>query len=340
MNRSFVFCVFLIVFLLPILAHSQPLIARDNGTACGFWGQIVGSTHLLQQGMELELIPKSAQAESATKQKLLVPANGNFDFGKLAPGDYQLRVRDLSGHVLVERMQTVGTSKTQPILVFVADPNWTLEYTNSVSMSSLQHKTPKRALQALQTGKKTLDSGDEQATIKHLQEAVELDPDFAEAHGDLAIMYARQGRLDQALEHAQTAFQLNPRLSEAGCNVALLLMNLKRYPEAERVARGLVSDRYLSSLPHGVLAISLIEQRKDLEEALKHLNDAARAIPFFRLLVANALNDIHRPELALIQVNEYLHSSAHDCERSDLEAWVAKVEQRLSTRHDISDQTH
>jgi len=290
--------------------------------------------------MELELIPLGAQAESGTKQKLLAAANGNFDFGKLVPGAYKLRVRDLSGNVLVERVRMVGANKSDPLLVFIPDPNWSVESANSISLSSLQHKTPKRALQALQAAKTTLGSGDDQAAMKHLQEAVDLDPNFAEAHNDLAIIYARHGRLDQALEHAETAFQLNPRLSEAGCNAALLLMNLKRYPEAERAARGLLSDRYFSSLPHGVLAISLIEQRKDVDEALKHLNDAARAVPFFRLLVANALSDINRADLALIQVNEYLRSSAHDCERPDLEAWVAKAEQRFNLPHDMSDQTH
>jgi tetratricopeptide (TPR) repeat protein len=279
----------------------------------------------------MEIVPwATPQPESASKLKLLVPVNGNFDFGALAPGDYKVRVRDLSGNVLIEQVQTISGSKLAPILLFVQDPIGTLADANIVSFSSLQHKTPKRAWHALETAKKTFAFGDERETIKHLREALDLDPDFPEAHSDLAVIYARQGRLDEALEQAQTAFRLNPRLTEAGCNLALLLMNLKRYPEAESAARGLLSDPYSTSIPHGVLAISLIEQRKNLDEALSHLSKAAPAFPFFRLLVANAFSEIRRADLAVIQVNEYLRSSAHDCERPALEAWLANVERRLT----------
>ncbi len=331
MNRSFIFYGF-VVFLLPVLGRSQVSVRRDTqGGSCGFWGQIVGSTRLLEQGMEMELVARDRdQAGSAIGSKLLVPANGNFDFGTLPPGNYKLRIRDTSGSVLVERVQTVSASQTEPVIMFVPDPKWSLGQNFTVSLSSLQHKIPKRALEALETAKKAFAAGDPQNSIKHLQEALQLDPDFAEAHSDLAVIYARQGRLDEGLEHAQTAFRLNPHLPEAGCNLALLLMNLKRYPEAELTARELLSEQYQTSIPHGVLAISLIEERKDLNEAMAQLSEAAPACPFFRLLAARALAEVSRGDLAVIQVKEYLRSSAHDCERASLENWVANTERRLS----------
>jgi tetratricopeptide (TPR) repeat protein len=330
MNRPLVHCVF--VGLLPVITLCQTPIAGDTrGGSCGFWGQIVGSTQLLEHGMEMELVARNTgQAESAIRPKLFVPANGNFDFGMLPRGDYQVRIRDTSGNGLLERVLAVGERRTEPVILFVHDLKWGLAKTYTVSLSSLQHKVPKRALEDLQTAKRTYAAGDQQNAIKHLNDALNLDPDFAEAHSDLAVIYARQGRLDQALEHAQAGFRLNPQLSEAGCNLALLLMNMKRHPEAEQTARDLLSEQDQNSIPHGVLAISLIAQRKNLDEALTHLSKAVPAFPFFRLLAANALAETFHGDLAVIQVKEYLRSSAHDCERQSLEAWVAKTERRLS----------
>jgi hypothetical protein len=85
---------------------------------------------------------------------------------------------------------------------------------------------------------------------------------------------------------------------------------------------------YVSVL-HGVLAISLIEQRKDISDALEHLKQAAAEFPFVRLLAMRALAEVGRRDLALIQVGAYLQSSAHECERPTLEAWVASVQQQL-----------
>jgi tetratricopeptide (TPR) repeat protein len=327
--RLFVLWVF--VGFLPVITLSETPIARDTlGGSCGFWGQIVGSAQLLEQGMQVELVARKAdQTESATRPILFV-SNGNFDFGVLPPGVYKLRVRDTAGNVLLEQVQTVGERRTEPVTLLVRDPKLSLAKTYTVALSSLQHKVPKRAFEAFQTAKRAYAAGDQQKAITRLHEAITLDPTFAAAHSDLAVIYARQGRLDQALEPAQVAYRLNPQLSEAGSNLALLLMNLKRYSEAERTARDLLSEQDQTSIPHGVLAVSLIAERESLDEALVHLSKVAPSFPYFRVLAAHALAEIDRGDLAVIQVKEYLRLFAHDCERPSLEAWVTRAERRLS----------
>jgi hypothetical protein len=80
-----------------------------------------------------------------------------------------------------------------------------------------------------------------------------------------------------------------------------------------------------------VLAVSLIEQRKDINEALEYLKQAVTELPFVRLLAAHALAEIGRRDLAAFQVKEYLQSSAHDCERPALEAWLTSVQAQLTS---------
>src|SRR5580704_3813982 len=70
--RLFVLWVF--VGFLPVITLSETPIARDTlGGSCGFWGQIVGSAQLLEQGMQVELVARKAdQTESATRPILFV----------------------------------------------------------------------------------------------------------------------------------------------------------------------------------------------------------------------------------------------------------------------------
>src|SRR4029077_15152056 len=106
---------------------------------------------------------------------------------------------------------------------------------------------------------------------------------------------------------------LNPGLPEAGCNLAMFLVTLKRYQDAEITARRMLNGRSYFPELQGVLAISLIGQRKKLDEALDHLRQATAAFPYLMVLAANTFMEIGRPELAVDQVRAYLQPSAHDC---------------------------
>jgi hypothetical protein len=140
------------------------------------------------------------------------------------------------------------------------------------------------------------------------------------------------GQVEEGLQHAQIAFNLNPGLPEAGCNVAMFLVTLKRYKDAEIAARRMLNGRlYLPEL-HGVLAISLIGQHRNLDEARDHLRQAAVAFPYLMVLAARTFVEIGRPDLAVDQVRAYLQTSAHDCERKKLQAWVDSVESQLASR--------
>ena len=74
----------------------------------------------------------------------------------------------------------------------------------------------------------------------------------------------------------------------------------------------------------------LYVQGKEINGALLLLNDAAKNLPSMRLLAARALAETGRLDLAVNQVQEYLHTSAHDCERQSLQAWVASAQSHLA----------
>ena len=46
--------------------------------------------------------------------------------------------------------------------------------------------------------------------IEHYSKATELDPDFVEAHANLAVVLTREGRLVEAVKRFETAASLRP----------------------------------------------------------------------------------------------------------------------------------
>jgi Tfp pilus assembly protein PilF len=310
----------------PAIHSATPSTVDPEQKPCEIWGQVAGSSRLLQEGLGIELVG----LDGAVKQRTRILTNGNFEFTAAPAGYYKFRVTDVFGKVIYQQTKSLGGEDNFVFLV-VPDPRARQAAKDTVSLSALQHKTPRRAWDAFRAAQKANASGETELSIQRLHEALVADPDFPEAHSDLAAIYAKMDRLDEALEHAETAFKLNPQLPEAGCNFALLLVSLKRYPEAESTARHMLSGGYYVSVLHSVLAISLIEQRKDINDGLEHLKQAVTELPFVRLLAAHALADIGRRDLAAIQVKQYLQVSAHDCERPALEAWLTSVQPRLTS---------
>jgi tetratricopeptide (TPR) repeat protein len=303
------------------LPSGAPQAAEGGAKRCQIWGQIAGASGRLQEGLDIEL----TGSEKSANQRVRATANGNFELRAVPPGEYQFRIVDRSGKVLHQQTQWLG-DKPESVLLLVPDQQAELAGKYAVSFAQLQRRTPNRAWKAFREAHKAGAAGDLTRCIQRLGEALSIDPDFAEAHSDLAAILARVGRTDEALGHAQTAFRLNPRLPEAGANFALLLASLKKYPEAEIAARQLLNA---SSYAPGVLAISLIGQKRNLGEALTVLDESALEIPFVRLLAARALVENGETRLGLDQVSAYLRSAANDCERAELEAWANSVQSQL-----------
>src|SRR5579871_5307565 len=218
MSRTLAYYI-LAFFFTPLIGRSQVTVGETSGpSSCEIWGQIVGSARLLREGMDIELLDRGApRQKNAVKQKAHVLSNGNFEFQPVQSGDYQFRVRDSAGDIILDQVKSI-TGNSDFVLLIVRDPKSQFVSRDTISLSALQHKTSKRAWDAFRAAQKARAAGDAQGAIEHLQAALVLDPQFPEAHSDLAAIDAGLGRVDEALEHARSAFSLNPQLPEAGCN--------------------------------------------------------------------------------------------------------------------------
>lgn len=100
-------------------------------------------------------------------------------------------------------------------------------------------------------------AGDFNSAERDYQKAVQIDPNYAEAHNNFGAFLLQRGRLDEAMVHFQKALQLNPDYAEGYYNFGLALVQKGRVNEA--------IDNY-----HKALKINPGDARfqKDLDNAL------------------------------------------------------------------------
>ena len=110
------------------------------------------------------------------------------------------------------------------------------------------------------------------------QRAIDLNPNFAAAHGYLGLTFALAGRSDQAIAHLEQATRMSPHDPQnAIFNMALAVAHYLagRYTEAIALGRKAVQQRDGMTAGHRIYVASLAEagQLEQARRALQHLRE-------------------------------------------------------------------
>ena len=137
-----------------------------------------------------------------------------------------------------------------------------------VTTSSLE------ALKAYGTANSTFSRQGERPAIPLFQRAIDLDPGFAMAYGQLASIYRNLGETEQASQNATKAFQFKERLTESERLVIESWYNIFATGDLEKAAR--LFEMELQNYPAtpGVL--------NDLGSVYANLGRYEKAIPIYR----------------------------------------------------------
>jgi tetratricopeptide (TPR) repeat protein len=117
----------------------------------------------------------------------------------------------------------------------------------------------------------------EEAAASYRQ-ALALQPDFAEAHYNIAIIFNELGRVEEAAESCRKAAEIRPDLAEAHSNLGSALQVLGRLDEAIASHRRALALRPESADWLYNLGIAL-QERGDLEEAISSYRRALALKP-------------------------------------------------------------
>ena len=189
---------------------------------------------------------------------------------------------------------------------------------------------PAKAMREFKRGRKAYQAKDFKSSAEHFTKAIQMYPDFPEAHNDLGISYVMGGASEKSLSEFERAIALDPKRIDAYDNLSLALLLLKRYPDSETAARRAlqIDPRYFMSL--SLLGNALAAQQHYTQEAVDSLRQSRTQIPNDRLTLVAVL--LRRGELdqAVTELRECL-KVAPDAEKQQIRCWLAQL-----TKGDIS----
>ncbi len=120
--------------------------------------------------------------------------------------------------------------------------------------------------------------GDQTGSAKHYREALRLRPDYPEAHYNYAILLESRGSIGGAMEHYREALRLRPGYVDAHNSLANLLKARGELQEAEEHYRAALRLRPGYAEAHNNQAI-LLELRGNATGARTHYEEAIRLRP-------------------------------------------------------------
>ena len=114
--------------------------------------------------------------------------------------------------------------------------------------------------------------------IRHYEQALRLDPDFADAHINLGIALMQTGRIQEAIGHYEQALRIKPDSSKGHNELGIALARLGGLPEAishwEQALR--IKPAYFEV--HNNLGTALLQSGR-IQEAIAHYEQALRINP-------------------------------------------------------------
>lgn len=180
----------------------------------------------------------------------------------------------------------------------------------TVSAARLRHNPPRPARKAFTRGFQAHVAGDYQKAAEAFAQTIAIDPEFSEAHGDLAVEYTWTGRLEDSVAEFQRALQLDPATALHHTNFSYTLILLKRYAEAEAEAQAAIALDPADAVGHFLLGWLLARRPETRSVSENHLIYAARTIPEAHLALAQLYGAQGASQGAETEVKRYRQAAA------------------------------
>jgi len=265
--------------------------------------------------------------------KTSVQPNGLFEFHDLVKDCYVVRIL-IGQQAKVVQQKTTQVGTDQSTLQFVLRPEARLQpAAGYVSMRELASPPPKQAVKAFERGRKDAREGKLKQAADEYRQAMQLDPDYAEAHQELGSLYLHRGEAEGARTELETARRLGLDSPEVLGSLALVLLQLNRPQESEKEAREALAKDPSNALANYALGSALLYHSTDFPLILDHLARAAEQIPSARLLAAKVRAKSGDIKGAIQDLTEYLLVCPED-KRAATTANLRELQARLvAARH-------
>jgi tetratricopeptide (TPR) repeat protein len=261
--------------------------------------------------------------------QVMTDRTGKFRFAGLARDQYIVTIH-APGFKDAQQQIDLQTNFSEYVLLqLVPDKSsFSRPSAESAALVVINAKVPAEAQKEFEQGQsELLDHKNVQASLIHLEKAIELYPNFFEAQMLLGTAYMDAQQWDKAARTLHTALAINGRAAPALFALGEVYRRQKKYAEAERALQdGLKLDER-SAQGHFTLGRvywdegDFVKAGPQIGRALILKPDYAEA----HLLAGNILLRAHQPENSLAEFEEYVRLAPN----GEFAAQARQVAQRL-----------
>ena len=279
--------------------------------------------------------------------------NGNFTFENVQAGTVVYVVIEEPGFKPVRERVDFGPFASLagglPVIVFmeseepegepIGDPS-------AVDLNQLTADIPQEAVEAFQRAAEESEKGNDERSVEHLEEAIEIAPDFYAAQNALGVEYQKLDRQDDAIGHFEIAMELNPNAAEPVLSLGILYLQntdlqfaaskpdeaQESFEKAFGYLEESVEREATSAIAQYYLGVALFKTGA-YEQALTRLNRALalnEQLYSVRLMLSNVYTAQRDFAAALKELEIYLTDYPESPQREAVERITADLEQQLS----------
>jgi tetratricopeptide (TPR) repeat protein len=273
------FFIGMLTIVLMSTVETAPVLAQSgiNYTGNGGRNTIQGSI-FFPSGRRADISGLKVKLESLSAGELVtfVDTNGNFGFKNLTAGSYyivieaseqyeQMResvyIDEPGGSNIRSSSTTPGAAARIISMPIYLQAKRIKGNKNDLKPGVVEVKLiniPKSAVDFYTKALKSIQDGKKEQSIKELEQAIEIYPQFAEAYSELGSIYLKSGELAKAEEALRKTLQLDENNPNAQLNYGIALLNQRKMFEAEKALEKAVLADEKAATPHMYLGIALL----------------------------------------------------------------------------------
>ena len=301
-------------FLLLVLPHTG---AAQQVTL----GSIIGHVRVARGDAPQERVLVELQFRGSTIQSVYTDSQGIYGFHSLNPNPYYIVIDD-DHYQPVRREAEILPVGLSPIvfvdITLVARPQANNEQKvpakstganpNITDVREYLSRFPKPAVKEYEKGTRADEAGKKDDAIRHYQKAIEIAPDFYEAHNNLGSDYLSKSDFADARKEFEQAIAENQSDAAGYFNLSNACMLMNNLPEARKNLEEGIRREPESAIGQFLLG-SLDMKTGKLPEAEKALRQSIRFNPVMvqpRLQLVNLLLQQGKNNEAIQQLHEFL----------------------------------
>jgi Tfp pilus assembly protein PilF len=305
----FLICWFVAAFSYPAAGQQQTL------------GSIIGHLHVTRGGPPPERVLVLLQFRGATMDSVYTDSQGTYGFHNLNPNPYYVVIDD--DHYQPVRIEAIVTPVQLSPLVFVditlvqrtkstvKDEVPTKSSGANQNLTDIREYTskfPKPAVKEFEKGTRADNAGKKDDAIRHYQKALEMAPDFYEAHNNLGSDYLSKSDFSDARKEFELAIVENQSDAAGYFNLSNACILMNNVPDAQKYLDEGIRREPESALGQFLLG-SLDMKTGKLPEAESALRQSIRFNPVMvqpRLQLVNLLLQERKNTEAIQELHDFL----------------------------------